>query len=183
VLVLDGAFWAVCLVLVAAGAAKVGAPAVFGDALSRLLPWSRNIPARVTGRVVGLVEVCLGVAGLALGGVVVALVVGAIYAALAVIVLTARRRGLPSCGCFGQWSAPPSRTHAVVNAISAAVAVAAATVPPRPVADVLESATAAGFVAVLLAVVAAVAVVVADSRGAGATVPSKSRWRGTNGRT
>jgi hypothetical protein len=182
VLVLDGAFWAACLVLVAAGAAKVGAPAVFGDALYRLLPWFRRIPARAAGRAVGLAEMSVGVAGLALGGVVVALVVGAIYAALAVVVLAARRQGLASCGCFGQWSAPPSRTHAVVNAISAAIAVAAATAPPRPVADVLASETAAGLVAVLLAVLAAVGVVVADTRGVGATVPTRSKSRGTNGR-
>lgn len=173
---MDALFWVVCLVLVVAGSSKLVAPEQVASTLvalggPRRAPRSTSsVPGVLAARVVGALEVVLGVAGLAVGGTVVASGVAAVYAAFAVIVVLARRRGLSSCGCFGASSAPPSWVHVAVNAGSGAVALAAAVIGggPVPTADGLATESiwvAVGVAAlVLLATVLVVALdtIVAD---------------------
>ncbi len=164
--ILDAAFWAVCLVLVASGATKLSEPQMFATALADLGLVPGAADGRPLGRrvasVVGAVEICVGLAALVLGGAVVAALAAAAYASFAVVVMMARRRGIGSCGCFGSRSGRPSATHAALNGGSAAVCVAAGVVGAAPIADGLEGlgiAAAAGVVICVLAVAAAIVVV------------------------
>lgn len=160
----DVLFWVVCAVLVAAGASKVLDPSSTGATLGAL-----GLPGGTTAaRVLGGIEVVLGMAGLAVGGRAVAVGVAAAYAAFAVIVAVARRRELPSCGCFGARSAPPSPVHVAVNVVSAVVAAVAAALDPVAVADGLAgldvplAVVVLGLVAVATALVIVIDTVVAD---------------------
>jgi hypothetical protein len=157
-LVWDALFWVVSAVLVAAGVAKVADPAGTAEAFAAL-----GVPGgRAAARGVGALEVGLGVAGLSVGGTAVAAGVAAVYVVFAAVVVAARRRGLPSCGCFGARSAPPSPVHAVVDLASAGVAaeaaVGGAAVPTDALAGLL--APTAAVVLGLVALAAALAVVV-----------------------
>lgn len=170
--ILDAAFWAVCLVLVASGATKLVDPTPFAGALSALDPRSRDavhggtVPSgRVVGTVVGAIEVVVGLAGLVVGGRAVAAVAAVAYACFAVVVLVARRRGLASCGCFGARSGPPSLLHAVINAGSALACAAAAVTGPVALADGLDGLGVAVAVGTVLAVLTVASlIVVADTR-------------------
>lgn len=164
----DALFWVVCLVLVVAGAAKVTDPSQVATTLSALGVGRRGDRPLLTARMLGVVEVVTAVAALTVGGRLLAAVVALCYAGFAVVVLAARRRGLPSCGCFGARSAPPSRVHVAVNVASAAVAVAAAVAGrggggPEPVADGLGGLGAIGLVVAGLVLLAAAMVVVVDT--------------------
>jgi hypothetical protein len=172
VTVLDAAFWVVCLVLVAAGATKSTEPAPLATALRRLgVPGTAQGPrALLMARLIGLVEVVLGIAGLAVGGTAVAAAVAVAYGAFTVVVVLAIVRRLPSCGCFGSRSGPPSVWHAVLNGASAALAVLATAASPVPVADALDASGAGGWWALAAVLVAAGLVVVVDTRAGGATV-------------
>jgi hypothetical protein len=155
----DALFWIVSLVLVAAGASKVAAPSATGTTLGAL-----GLPGGdAAARALGVLEVVAGLAALSVGGRPVALAVAVAYAAFAVVVAVARRRELPTCGCFGARSAPPSAVHVAVNAVSAAVAVAAAVAGPVPVADALDGSGATGVVVVGLVLLAAALVIVVDT--------------------
>ena len=95
--ILDAAFWAVCLVLVASGATKVAEPESFAAALAALGIGPLHADGSGTGRwpavVVGVAEIGIGLNGLVLGGPVVAALAAAAYALFALVVLVARRRG------------------------------------------------------------------------------------------
>lgn len=157
--VLDALFWVVCLVLVAAGASKLVAPTATGTTLDAL-----GLPGgEVAARALGGVELVAGLAGLAVGGRIVAAAVAVAYAAFAVVVALARRRDLPTCGCFGARSAPPSPVHVAVNGVSALVAAAAVALPAPPVADGISGLGATGVVVVGLVLLAAALVVAVDT--------------------
>jgi hypothetical protein len=168
VTILDGAFWAVSLVLVASGAAKLAEPTALADALGGLgigghdgSPTTR----RWIAIGVGLVELAIGLNALVHGGAVLAALAALAYATFAVVVLLARRRGLSSCGCFGARSGAPTVAHAAINAGSALVCAVAVVAPPPPVSDGLRSlATATAAVVVVAVLAAASAIVVADTR-------------------
>lgn len=176
--ILDAAFWAVGLVVVASGATKLAEPGSFAEALDALRPGGgAGAHDHVAGHggpsarlrwlaiLVGLVELALGLAALAIGGSLVAWAVAAAYAAFTVVVLLARRRGLTTCGCFGARSGAPRGVHAALNAASAVVAAAAALRGPPPVADGLEGLAGPVAVLVVLGVLGAAAtVVVVDTR-------------------
>lgn len=145
----DALFWAVCLVLVVAGASKLAMPDQVAATLASL-GLARRSPRHAAGgrpagtvaaRVVGAVEVAVGLGALVVGGPLLAVAVAAAYAAFAVVVVVARRKGLESCGCFGARSAPPSWVHVGVNVGSAAVALWAAVTAggPLPAADGLAT--------------------------------------------
>jgi hypothetical protein len=184
-MLLDTAFWAVCLVLVAAGATKAVDPAPLAVAIRAL--WGRpsgEHSERSWGpavQIIGGGEVAIGVTGLAWAGRPAAAAVAAAYLAFAVIVVRARSRHLPSCGCFGSRSGPPSLLQAGVNTVSALVAVAAIVAPPVPAADALGG-SAGQRVAVAAAVVIAIVIIVVDTRAGGATVPAVPSSRGTDER-
>jgi hypothetical protein len=173
VTILDAAFWAVCLVLVASGATKVAEPESFAAALASFGIGGTSVDHRADGDTpgrwfavaVGVVEIGIGLNALVLGGTVVAVLAALAYACFAVVVLVARRRGLPSCGCFGARSGTPSLAHAGLNAGSAVVCAGAAVVGPDALADGLDGLGAAPSVLVVLVVLAAAsAIVVVDTR-------------------
>ncbi|MFN7148684.1 MAG: MauE/DoxX family redox-associated membrane protein [Microthrixaceae bacterium] len=166
--ILDGAFWAVSLVLVASGAAKLAEPTAFAEALDGLGIGGAGASTSVrrwTAVGVGLVELGIGLNALVLGGAVLAALAAAAYAAFTVVVLVARGRGLASCGCFGARSGTPTAAHAAINAASALICAAAVLVPPPPVSDGLRSlSTAVALVVVVAVLAAASAIVIADTR-------------------
>lgn len=100
------------VVLGAAGAAKLAEPAATVRALGAL-----DAPASpLLARAVGIGE--LAVAVLLLGTISRwAAAVGALtYLVLLAVVVVLRRRSPDTpCGCFGQWSGPPSARHLVVT--------------------------------------------------------------------
>ena len=156
---LDALFWVTCLVVVVAGVSKLLEPSATATTLDALgLPGGAG-----TARAVGVVEVALGMGGLVVGGPWFAAGVALSYATFAVVVAVARHRELPSCGCFGARSAPPSPVHIVVNAVSALVAGAAAVAGPVPVADGLADLGGIGVVVAALVLLATVLVVVVDT--------------------
>ncbi len=165
-ILVDAAFWAVCLVLVASGVSKLTDPRPFQTALVTLGPGVvGDADTRWPARSIGAIEVVLGLAGLSLGGSVIATAVALTYAAFTAVVVLARRRGLDSCGCFGERSGPPSTLHAVINAASAVVVLGAALRSSPGVADGLSGRSALSATVIVVAVLAgAVAIVVADTR-------------------
>jgi hypothetical protein len=156
---LDALFWVTCLVLVVAGVSKLLEPSATATTLGALgLPGGAG-----TARTIGAVEVVLGMGGLVVGGPWLAAGVALSYAGFAVVVAVARRRELPSCGCFGARSAPPSPVHVAVNAVSALVAGAAALAGPVPVADGLADLGGTGVVVAALVLLATVLVILVDT--------------------
>ena len=164
--VLDGAFWVVSLVLVASGVTKLLDPAPLGAALVELgvLPAGRPARGALAGRVLGAAEVLIGGAALVVGGRVPAVLVTLSYLLFTVIVVAAWRRGLRSCGCFGASSSPPGPVHVALNVVSTCVAVGAVVAPAPAVADGLDAAGWNPLLVAAMVLVAAVGVVVADTR-------------------
>ncbi len=81
-----------------------------------------GLPARSWGaRLIGCLELAIGCFALVVGGTLAVIAVSMIYMMFALVVLRARVRGVPSCGCFGQISAPPSWIHFVGNTLLATV--------------------------------------------------------------
>jgi len=147
------------VLLVVAGAVKVARPASTVDLLEDLgAPQVDVVPAHRLVWVMGFVEIVVGVAALAVGGLALALFVSAFYVIFALSVVQALSVGASSCGCFGRVEAPPSWIHVAGNAVFAiASAVAAAGRTPLEVmAD--QPAGGIGFV-VLIGVIAGLALV------------------------
>ena len=120
-----GAYAGACLLLVAAGGAKIRRP----DATVRALAAAGRAVPRWGVRAGGAAEVAVGVAALATGAAAAAWVVAACYAAFAAFVVAALRRPGPvpaGCGCFGDTGAPLHGVQAAVDVAMAATAVAVA---------------------------------------------------------
>lgn len=161
--VLTGAFHVVAAVIAAGGAAKVASP----DAFAALLRSLGVRVGRAGSRAVGAAEVLLGVGAISMGGRGWAAAVAVAYAAFAVAVVSARRVGAASCGCFGAASAPPGAVHVVVNSLSAAVALATAAAGDVPAIDaVLRDQPALGIPYVLAVATGAWLVITVDTGGA-----------------
>lgn len=141
-------FALLALLLALAGAAKLRAPAPAAAALFAL-----GLPSRAAlVRAIGLGELALGVAALAVPGPLTAAGVAAAYAVFALVVAALARSapGIP-CGCFGEGSFTATRAHAGVDAGAAALATAFALDPAGGpldwLADPLAGATALAAVA------------------------------------
>jgi uncharacterized membrane protein YphA (DoxX/SURF4 family) len=124
-MVLGGFLGVVAGILAVGGLAKLRDPEATVPMLRALgLPSSAAV-----ARLLGVVEVGVGVTAFLVGGRVAALAVAVLFVAFTVAVLRLRIGGeAVSCGCFGRSSAPPTLVHVVVDATAAAVAVAAAVV-------------------------------------------------------
>ena len=110
------------LVLIVAGGAKLARPRAAADLIGLL-----RLPARVAlARLVGLAEVLVGAVALMSNHPAASTGVGVLYGAFALVVLRALVAGVPSCGCLGDFDAPPSRIHVVGNVALAGVSLAAA---------------------------------------------------------
>jgi hypothetical protein len=121
-----GAFLGVVAgVLAVGGVAKVRDPEATVPMLRALgLPGST-----VVARLLGLVEVGVGVAAFLFGGRALAIAVAVLFAVFTLAILRLRADGAAvSCGCFGRSSAPPTLVHVAVDLVAALVAVAAAVV-------------------------------------------------------
>ena len=137
------------LLLLLAGVAKLAFPRPAADLMATL-----GFPAGVWfARAAGGTEVVLGVTVLAVGGPAPAMAAAGVYSLFALVSLLALKRGLSSCGCFGQVDSPPSRIHVIGNLFFAAVCVAASGAGSSPLVWVGTAAEQpVGLVALVLAV-------------------------------
>ena len=137
------------LLLVFAGVAKLAFPLPAADLMRAL-----GFPARVWfARSAGGAELALGVTVLVIGGPGPALAAAGIYSLFALVSLLAVKRGLSSCGCFGQVDSPPSPIHVIGNVFFAAVCVLASGASSSPRLWVGTAADQpVGLVALVLAV-------------------------------
>jgi hypothetical protein len=148
---LAGPFFAFALLLVVAGAMKALRP---GTAVLALRSVGAPVPP-VAVRAGGAFEAVLGVCAILVGGRLCALAVGASYAAFAVFVVVAMRRGgvVSSCGCFGRADTPPTPTHIAINLGAAAVSLGAAFGVAPSLASVLATQPLAGLPFLLITAV------------------------------
>lgn len=115
-----GPFYALAMVLGAAGVLKAYRPASAARALSDV---GLAVPPGVV-RAGALAEVLVAIGALALGNRLFALLVAASYLLFAVFVGMALARDVPvsSCGCFGAGDTPPTALHLAVNTAGALIA-------------------------------------------------------------
>lgn len=147
-----GPVLAACLLLAAAGAAKVRRPASTARALR-----SAGLPSGPPlARLLGAVEIAVAVWCVLSGSRPACALVAAFYLGFAAFTARLLLGGKgSSCGCFGEADTPASSIHVVVNIGLAAFAVAAAVEPPGPVASVIADQPLAGVPFVALAVLGA----------------------------
>jgi hypothetical protein len=136
---LIGIFLIASGLLVVAGVAKSIHPDDTGRALAVLASrdatgqHARAVRWRWLVRIGAGGEAALGVVALAIPRPATAALVAASYAAFAVVVIVARRRGGPlaTCGCFGQADTPPTLVHLALNVLFSATAVVIAVTSPN----------------------------------------------------
>ena len=158
-----GVHLAGCIVLVAAGLAKVARPDELAVALGRLVRMT-SASARRAVRAVAAVEAAVGAAGFLWPAGPVSLLVVVSYAGFTAYVAYLRwsEEPLASCGCFGTPDTPATRAHIAVTATFAGAALGAALAPvDGGVIDVLRAQPGAGVPLLVSAfVVAGLAVAV-----------------------
>jgi hypothetical protein len=118
-------FFLAAFLVVLGGAAKIRRPPAASEALA-----SVHLPSRWWEvRVLGLIEVGLGLWVLLAPGTISALALATLYLGFAAFLtaLIVGRVPAASCGCVGQAGAPPSFLHVGLDLAAAAVAIAAAT--------------------------------------------------------
>lgn len=117
--------------LVAAGLNKIWRPAPTSRALREVVrnPRLRALAGPNVVRGLGAVEVACGAGVLASPWAGAVWMQSALYAAFAGFVIFALSTGAPlqSCGCFGAADTPPSLSHVALNAVVAALGIAAVT--------------------------------------------------------
>ncbi len=151
-----GPFVAACVLLLVSGVGKVRNPGRTEPALRAI-----GLPARPNAvRLLGVVELTVGIAGFCVGPA--AVFVAALYGALALVAWRLYRHSPATpCGCLGAATAPVSVAHVVLNVVAMVVALASvtATAPLARMAD----APAAGLVLFALSLLTArLAVLTAD---------------------
>jgi hypothetical protein len=125
---LAGLVYAAALLLGAAGIGKVTSPGA-----TRIALRSAGLPASaLAARAIGVAEVLIALAALAVGGTLSTGLVAASYLGFAWFArrLDTRTRGSAPCGCFGASSAPVGTLHVVLNLLIAAGAAVAAVEAP-----------------------------------------------------
>ncbi|RMH81477.1 MAG: hypothetical protein D6683_04320 [Actinomyces sp.] len=162
---------AAAVVVVVAGGIKIADPSAASDLVADLMgrsarpvgpdPGAPRVVRRVV-RLVGVVEVTLGLVALGVDRAGPAAALALAYLVFAAVVLVARRRGLGGCGCLGARSGPPSLAHAAVDLAAALAAGAAALVGPSPARALADT---GGPGAVVVGLVAGVMVTVLAGGG------------------
>jgi hypothetical protein len=154
---LIGPYLAACLLLVAAGAAKVARPDDTARAVGSVVRLPLR-PLRTLVRAGAAAEAALGLVALLRPAPVTAGLVAASYLGFAGFVAVARATGGPlaTCGCFSTPDTPATRTHvAVTLGFAVSAAVVAAGVPAGWITHVLADQPWRGVPVVLLAVLCA----------------------------
>lgn len=131
---LAGPYAALAALVVLGGAPKTVRPDATARALASVrLPFGSSPRLGLLVRLLGAVEVALGVAALTVGGTLPAVGLAVSYAGFAAFVALALARGgtVSSCGCFGTPDTPPTRVHLAVN-LAAATAAALVAADPAP---------------------------------------------------
>lgn len=130
---------AFALLLVLGGASKVGRPDNTVRAIGELrVP---GVPATArTVRLLALAEIAVGIAAVAYGGRLPALLLAISYAGFTAFVVMAMVKGGPlsSCGCFGTPDTPPTVAHVIVTLAAAGVGLAAVVKPVGPLLENLD---------------------------------------------
>ncbi|WP_436792527.1 MauE/DoxX family redox-associated membrane protein [Actinospongicola halichondriae] len=150
------------LLLVISGADKIGDPTAANTAMREAGLVGKRRAWSAAGRALGAVEVVVGAAVLAFGGVVPALAMAAVFLGFGVFLVVLQRRAAGvSCGCFGSSSAPPGISHLVIDVAAAATGlVAAATGAPDLTAVLDEGVVSFATHVVLISVGAALLIAV-----------------------
>lgn len=141
--VLAGPLFAAALLLGAAGVRKVADPGP-----TRIALRTAGLPsAGWTARLIGLGEVTIAAATLAVGGPITAAAIAAAYLAFALFTRQVITKGgrRASCGCFGASDTPVSRWHVGVDLVIAGVAALAVAWPPDGIVAVARDTPAAGI--------------------------------------
>lgn len=147
---LSGPVIVLTALLALAGAFKVWRPAPTSGALRAM-----HLPSQFAlVRVLGAVEVVLGVATMLTGARPLLALTAAAYLGFAAFVAVALLSGTPlqSCGCFGQRETPPNAVHLAVNLVAAATLLTAAAGDMPAPSDVLADQPWSGAPFLLLVV-------------------------------
>ena len=114
-----GVYLAACVLLAAAGVAKLRRPAGTQAAVAALLGPRPAVPRRAV-QAGGAVEIALGAAAVATASAPWAAAVAACYLAFALFVAASLARGATAgCGCFGQAAVAPRASEAATNRANA----------------------------------------------------------------
>jgi hypothetical protein len=155
---LAGPLFALALLVLGAGAAKLARPAAVVDALwEARLPWRRTVARPATVNVLAVVEIGIGAWTVAFGSGAAAVALAVLYTGFASFAwrLLAVRGPDASCGCFGATDSPVSRLHAAFTAVAALLCALAAVWPVGTVASVLRDQPAWGVPFAVLTLLAA----------------------------
>ncbi len=156
---LIGPYLAACVLLVAAGAAKVLRPDDTARALADTVPLPVTLPMiRHAVRGGALAEVVLGAIALLRPGATTAGLVAVSYLVFALYVAAVSIRGGPlaSCGCFGTPDTPAMPIHVVADLfLAGSAALVAATVGPTTLPGLLAGQPWHGIPLVLLSLLCA----------------------------
>jgi hypothetical protein len=121
---------AAAVLLLWSGLAKLARPAATARMLTDVLG---RAGSRATARLIGLVEVAVGLAVLVTGSRVAGAALAACYAVFTAVAVRLAGGARPApCGCFGRADAPTGRIHVAVDAVACAVGIAATVAPPGP---------------------------------------------------
>lgn len=121
----------------------------------------------------GIGEAVVGAGVLAGTGLFLTATLAALYAGFAVLLAVVLRRHPEGvdCGCFGRYSAPPSRVHLVIDAAGAVVVAAAAAVGAPSLPELLEGQAAGGLPILIAVLLGALGVLALLTRTPAATAP------------
>lgn len=149
---LAGPYFMFATLLIVSGLPKLSNPASTAQALEGIgLP-----PRRWLGQAVGVTEIAVGIAAIAIGGRIAAAAVALLYTGFAAFIVVAMRSSsVRSCGCFGTEDTPPSPLHLVIDIAAAGFATALVFSPVGDITAVMGATPWAGVPLLLLVVVGA----------------------------
>jgi len=152
--VVTAVLWVAAALLAAAGIGKLAVP----DGAMAALHDLRLPSGRVAARVLGIGEVAVAVAAVAVAGRAGAALLAVAYAGLLAVALRARARRV-DCGCFGAQAGRVTAAHLGVNGAAALGGLAGLAWPPVAPNVVSADAGAMGLLAAIGLVLCAVALV------------------------
>ena len=148
-----GVLWAAAVLLGIAGLGKVLRPGPTSRAvIAAEIPGANVLSARPVVRLVGIIELGVGLAVIAGGGALPAGLLAGSYLLLAGVAWRMLRLAPDSdCGCFGTSSEPVSFAHLIVNGVGVLIGAAAVYRPQPSIVSQLDDQGAQGIVLLALA--------------------------------